>query len=240
MTDHEALIAKIRKLLAKAEGTSNPNEAEAFSAKAAALIATHRIDPEHLRQSLERGSLGLRRVPLGRGAYVRARLALLMAVAGSNDCEVVFETGVDGTVAVVAGFADDLDVVEVLYHSLHVQASRQMAAVHRRTPAATQRWRRSFLFGYATRVGELLERSRADAAPTTPAAPTLFDAAVPDVLARTARVKEFAAQSFGRVVAARSAAPAQAGGWRDGQAAASRADLGRSRLAGRPALGRGR
>ena len=92
-TMSEVLLDKIRKLLAKAEGTDNANEAEAFSAKAAQLIAEHRIDPEHVRDALAHGALGLRRIALGRGAYVRARLALLDAVARNHDCEVVFETG---------------------------------------------------------------------------------------------------------------------------------------------------
>ena len=158
--NREALVHKVRKLLAKAESTTNPNEAEAFSAKAAELIAANRLDPHHVRESLEHGALALRRIPLGRGAYVRARLALLMAVARAHDCEVVFETGPAGTVAVVAGFDVDLVVTGLLYESLHIQAANQMATTKRATPAATQRWRRSFLFGYARRIGEMLSVSR--------------------------------------------------------------------------------
>jgi Protein of unknown function (DUF2786) len=237
----EALLDKIRKLLAKAERTDNPNEAEAFSAKAAQLIAEHRLDPGHVRAALEDGRLDLRRIVLGRGAYVRGRLALLDAVARNNDCEVVFETGPRGTTAIVAGYEADLDVTEVLYTSLHVQASSQMAAVRARTPAATQRWRRSFLFGFATRVAELLEAVRVRAAEPTSAsshrAPIAHD--LPDVLARTARVRAFAAGAFGRVGTARAAAPAQRSGWRDGHRAAASADIGRSRMAGRLAIERG-
>jgi hypothetical protein len=244
--DREALVDKIRKLLAKAESTANPNEAEAFSAKAAELIAAHRLDPDHVRDSLSRGTVGLRRIPLGRGAYVRARLALLMAVARSHDCEVVFETGPDGTDAVVAGFDSDLVVTALLYESLHVQAASQMATGKLATPAATQRWRRSFLFGYARRIGEMLDVSRAQAAPP-PAArsgpPTLFDdtgsPSTPDLLARAARVKAYAREAFGPVRTARAVRPPTAKGWNDGQRAAASADIGRSRLGGRPALGRG-
>ncbi len=228
----EALLDKIRKLLAKAERTDNANEAEAFSAKAAQLIAEHRLDPGHVRAALDDGRLDLRRIVLGRGAYVRGRLALLDAVARNNDCEVVFETGPRGTTAIVAGYEADLDVTEVLYTSLHVQASSQMAAVRARTPAATQRWRRSFLFGFATRVAELLEGARVRAAEPTSAsshrAPVAHD--LPDVLARTARVRTFAAGAFGRVGTARAAAPAQRSGWRDGHRAAASADIGRSRI----------
>jgi hypothetical protein len=240
MTD--ALLDKVRKLLAKAERTDNANEAEVFSAKAAQLIAAHRLDPSHVRAALEDGTLGMRRVVLGRGAYVRARLALLDAVARNNDCEVVFETGPQGTTAIVAGYEPDLDVTEVLYTSLHAQASSQMAAVRGRTPAATQRWRRSFLFGFATRVAELLENARARAADPTAVSSHLTSSAadLPEVLARTARVREFAAGAFGRVGTARAAAPAQRSGWRDGHRAAAVADIGRSRVAGRLAIERGR
>lgn len=242
----DTLIDKVRKLLAKAESTDNANEAEAFSAKAAALIARHRLDVHQVQASLQRGDLGLRRVPLGRGAYVRARLSLLCAVARHHDCEVVFETSTTGTTAVVAGYQDDLDIMAVMYESLHVQAASQMAGARRSTPAATQRWRRSFLFGYAAKVNELFEASQAAAAPSPPSAnragpPTLFDqASVPDLVARRERVQDFAARSFGRVTRARAAAPATAAGWQKGQAAASQADLGRTRLAGRRALGSGR
>ena len=233
------LLDKIRKLLAKAEGTDNVNEAEAFSAKAAQLIAEHRVDPQHVREALAHGALGLRRIALGRGAYVRARLALLDAVARSQDCEVVFETGSAGTTAVMAGYESDLDVAEVLYTSLHAQAAGQMNGVRSRTPAATQRWRRSFLFGFANRVAEQLEAARTNAAATADA-PARAEVALPDVLARSRRVREFAARSFGPVVTARAAAPAQRSGWRDGHRAAANADLGRTRVAGRLALTSGR
>lgn len=233
------LLDKIRKLLAKAEGTDNVNEAEAFSAKAAQLIAEHRVDPQHVREALAHGALGLRRIALGRGAYVRARLALLDAVARSQDCEVVFETGSAGTTAVMAGYESDLDVAEVLYTSLHAQAAGQMNGVRSRTPAATQRWRRSFLFGFANRVAEQLEAARTNAAATADA-PARAEVALPDVLARSRRVREFAARSFGPVVTAKAAAPAQRSGWRDGHRAAANADLGRTRVAGRLALTSGR
>ncbi len=242
--NREALVHKVRKLLAKAESTTNPNEAEAFSAKAAELIAANRLDPDHVRESLEHGALALRRIPLGRGAYVRARLALLMAVARAHDCEVVFETGPAGTVAVVAGFDVDLVVTGLLYESLHIQAANQMATAKLATPAATQRWRRSFLFGYARRIGEMLSVSRNQASPPARSGPpTLFDesarSSTPDVLGRSARVKEFAKDAFGPVRAARGVRPSTAAGWNDGHRAAGRADVGRGRLRGRRALGRG-
>jgi hypothetical protein len=232
----EPMLSKVRKLLAKAEATDNANEAEAFSAKAAALIAAHRIDPAHLAAGPDAAdALVIEDLPIGRGAYVRARLALLAAVASANDCELVWRSGPTGAVAVLAGFAADVETTVLLYESLHLQAAAQMSAVRRPTPAATQRWRRAFLFGFASRVADLLAETRRDAERSAQATGSLL----PDLLARRARVTAYAAESFGRVVGARAPSPAVAGGWDHGHRAAGRADLGRRRVEGRPAIGRG-
>ena len=61
----DSLIDKVRKLLAMAERTSNPNEADAFSRKAAVLIAEHRIRPEQLQEQSV-GELQVDEVGLGR------------------------------------------------------------------------------------------------------------------------------------------------------------------------------
>ena len=129
-----SLLAKVRKLLAMAEGSPNPNEADAFSRKAAELIAAHRIDPERLRAEAD-DDLSVLEVPLGRGAYVRGRLGLLQVIAEAHGCRVVFEVRDRGTVAFVAGFRSDLDTTELLYNSLHTQASSRMAGEKRATGA---------------------------------------------------------------------------------------------------------
>jgi hypothetical protein len=236
VSDHDVL-RKVRKLLAKAEATDNPKEAEAFSAKAAALIAAHRIDPARLTGDQQAGQLTVRRVPVGRGAYVRARLALLQAIADTHDAELVWQSGPDGATALVAGFAADLDAVVVLYESLHLQAASQMATVRRATPAATQRWRRAFLFGFASRIGEMLRtvRRRAESGARSEGASRL-----PDLPARAERVRAYAATAFGRVVSAGAPSPAVAAGWDHGHRAAGGVDIGRPRLPQRRAIGPGR
>lgn len=229
-----ALVDRVRKLLAMAEGTGNPNEADAFSRKAAELIAEHRISPEQLRSS-SGGDLAVDEFELGRGAYVRGRLALLQAVAEAHGCQVVFQARTNGTVAFVAGFRTDLDTVGLLYHSLHTQASSRVAAERRATAAATQQFRRSFLFGYAAEIRVML-------ASTVQAATDRLhpsSAALPALRARERRVEEFARREFGRVVAARRPKGATPQGYMAGQRAASRADLGRKQVVGFPALGRG-
>ena len=233
-TADSPLIAKVRKLLAMAEGSPNPNEADAFSRKAAELIAEHRIAPEQLRDGGS-GDLGVVEFVLGRGAYVRGRLALLQAVAEGHGCQVVFQARQAGTVAMVAGFRSDLDTVGLLYHSLHTQASSRMAAERRATPAATQRWRRSFLFGFASEIHTMFDDTVREA--TERLHPS--SAALPVLRARKKRVDEFARQQFGRVVAARRPKAATVHGFDAGRRAAARADLGRKRVVGLRALGRG-
>lgn len=238
MTQPEELtpdfIAKVRKLLAMAEGTTNPNEADAFSRKAAELIALHRIDPDRLRAE-STDDLDVLEVELGRGAYVRGRLSLLGAVGDAHGCKVVYEVRSRGTVAFVAGFRSDLETVSLLYHSLHTQASSRMAAERRGTAAATQQWRRSFLFGYADQIRTMLQHSADQAERRASHTVTTL----PALRARDRRVEEFSRQRFGRVVAARRPKAATATGWNAGREAAARADLGRDRFEGRRAIGRG-
>ena len=78
------VVDRVRKLMDKSARTENRHEAEAFAQKAAELVAEHRIDPERLAQPAE-GALEVMEIAIGRGAYVRARLALLMGIAAVND-----------------------------------------------------------------------------------------------------------------------------------------------------------
>ena len=237
--DDSGLVARVRKLMDKAAATTNVHEADAFSRKAAELVARHRIDPEALAE-FGGDELAVRELALGRGAYVRGRLALLMAVAGAHDARVVFAATPSGTIAYVAGHGSDLDVVEVMYTSLHAQAAAQMSAERRATAAATQRYRRSFLFGYADRVAKSFDEVRR-AAETAAPAPVAVDGSGRSLarLERGRRVEEFVTRRFGRVRTARSAAGAEVTGWSAGSDAAGNADIGRDRLAGPRSLGPG-
>lgn len=223
----------------KAAATANAHEADAFSRKAAELVARHRIEPASLADC-DADELVIREISLGRGAYVRGRLLLLTAVAGAHDARVVFASTPTGTVAYVAGYSSDLDVVEVMYASLHAQAAAQMSSVRRSTGAATQRYRRSFLFGYADRVAESFDQVRRAAESAGPRS-VRVDGAGHFVarVERGRRVEEFMGQHFGRVRTARSAAGAEITGWNAGSDAAARADIGRVRLGGRKSLGPG-
>jgi hypothetical protein len=240
------LIDRVRKLMDKAESTQNQHEADAFTRKVAELVARHRIELSTIRNAGQGADevLTVRQISLGRGAYVRGRLALLDAIARHQDVRVVFGSTPTGTVAYAAGFGSDLDIVEIMYSSLHAQAAAQMASQRRATAAATQQFRRSFLFGFAQRLDEVLAGVRRPDQSETTRAGSSADASTQSaqlaLRERRERVEEFAAESFGRVRTARRPGAAQVGGFDAGIAAAERADVGRSRIGRQREIGSGR
>lgn len=236
------LIERVRKLLDKAERTDSAHEAQAFAAKAADLVARHRIAPEQLHQRSRTGAddLAIRERFVGRGAYVRGRLALLGNIAEAHDVRMVFQPTSAGSVAFLAGRSEDLDIVEVMYTSLHSQIATQMSALRGSTGAATQRQRRGFLFGFANRIGELLAESAAAVRAETQRSVDGGAGTALAVRERRERVDEFADESWGRVRSASRPATLSSDGYSRGVDAAERADVGRKRLDGRIPIGRGR
>lgn len=114
------MLAKVRGLLAKAESTEFPEEAEALTAKAQQLMARHSIDAALL--DAERDT---RQVPGGvrvgvDAPYEEPKVHLLQAVAQANRCRTVWSRNLG--FSTVVGFAADVRAVELLYTSLLVQA----------------------------------------------------------------------------------------------------------------------
>jgi hypothetical protein len=129
-----AVLSKIRRLLAKAESTEFTEEADACTAKATGLMHRHRID----RAAVE-ASTGVSRVSgiTSRrcwidAPYVDAKSLLLDVVAGANGCKAVYDEL--GFVTVV-GSVGDLEMTELLFTSLLVQATHQMTIAGATTAA---------------------------------------------------------------------------------------------------------
>lgn len=231
LTADEAVIAKVRKLLAMAEGTHNTEEADAFSRKAAALIVRHRLSPDALAD-VDPSELIVHELEIGRGAYVRARFHLLSGIAGAHGCYATFATRLQGTVAHITGHRRDVRTVEVLYGSLHQQMATRAAAQRRATAAATQRFRRAFMLGFADEVATMLAEAQEEALAEHPDPGSVL----PALLAQADRVRSHAGEQLGRIVAARPAAPAVRDGVLAGRRAAADADIGRTRLRAFPAI----
>jgi Protein of unknown function (DUF2786) len=149
------MLGRIRALLAKAESTGFPDEAEALSAKAQQLMARHSIDAVLLGAAVSGdGGPGARRIGVDR-PYEGAKALLLDAVAAANRCEAVWSS--DFGFSTVVGHRSDLEAVELLYTSLLVQADR---ALHR-GPSRRKDYRESFLIAYAARIRERLTTATA-------------------------------------------------------------------------------
>lgn len=216
-------LARVRALLAKAESTPYDEEAEALSAKAQELIARHAIDHALLDgEAGDPGAPALRR-HLVDDPYADAKTHLVSAVAAANRCEAVV-TAAFGWVT-LAGDERDLDAVELLATSLLTQAASAMHRQGSRRDAAgrsrTRSFRRSFLFGFAQRIGERLrEAEHAEVA----AAAAGDDRVLPVLAAREERAREAIEAAFPHLVR-RSVTVSHAGGWSAGRAAADLADL---------------
>jgi len=154
----EKILARVRALLAKAEATDYPDEAEALSAKAQALMVRHSLREAVADHDRGRVSVGAARRVWIDNPYVAAKVALVQAVAQANRCRTVWIRDLGCVVTV--GAETDLDLVDLLATSLLVQASRAMLVAGRRHEvrgrSRTKSFRLSFLVAYATRIGERL------------------------------------------------------------------------------------
>ncbi|RYZ26958.1 MAG: DUF2786 domain-containing protein, partial [Propionibacteriaceae bacterium] len=156
----DRLLKRIRGLLAKAEATDHPAEAETFTAKAQELMTRHAVDEAVLRGlQHEEIPVASRRVHL-QSPYANVKATLLNAVARPNRCRVVLMNTYD--IAVLVGTPTDVDQTELLFTSLLIQATRAMTDAGDHGAASSDRsatFRRSFLLAYATRIGERLREA---------------------------------------------------------------------------------
>lgn len=254
----QKLLTKVRMMLAKAESTPYEHEAEAFTAAAQTLMARHSIDRAMLDEAARRagrvGGPAAIRLGLER-PYESAKFMLLSAIAQANRCRAVWHQRMG--CATVVGFEVDLRAVELLHASLLVQATAAMQSQGSRTDrdgeSTTRTFRRSFLTGFAQRVGERLARVTQEETGAASAAPagrieggvggpaahpgrgagaTTGTELVRILAERDAAVEESLGHLFPRLRSLRSRASLDADGWHSGREAADRAELGvRGRLA---------
>ncbi|MFO8075265.1 MAG: DUF2786 domain-containing protein [Egibacteraceae bacterium] len=218
------VLARVRALLAKAESTAYEEEAEALSAKAQALIAQHAIDEALLAAgSDDVGAPGLRRILLS-GPYLDAQHALIAAVARANRCQAIYEPWARWVS--LLGYDTDLDAIDLLATSLLAQATQAMRRHGPKRDAAgrsrTRSFRRSFLLGYAGRIGERLREA------TDAQVAEAGGDALPVLASREERVAAAVRETFPRLQTKRSSV-SNGGGWHAGRAAADEAELNAAR-----------
>jgi hypothetical protein len=241
----ERMLSRIRALLAKAESTEFPEEAEALSARAQELMAKYSID--HALLAAQAGTAeepGGRRIAVD-NPYEGPKATLLNTVAEANRCRAVWSKDV-GLVTVV-GFPADLDAVELLFTSLLVQADAAMIRAGGKKDeygrSRTRSFRQSFLVSYAIRIGERLAeatghaeeeavaRREAGRRPQAGGEAALEAGGpgtdlVPFLAARRQAVNDAMDELFrGRLTTSRGARATDAEGWVSGRAAADLASL---------------
>ncbi|NES14410.1 MULTISPECIES: DUF2786 domain-containing protein [Micromonospora] len=223
----EAMLSKVRKLLAQAEDPAcTPAESAAFMAKATELIARYGVDRALLAaREPATDPVGDRVVEVV-APYARDKAGLLAAVADPLRCRCVRRRQGTGFAMHLFGFASDLERVELLFTSLLVQAAHGLAGAAVPAGEHPAAFRRTWLAGFAHVVAERLRAAEADAVAGS-GAPSMAL-----VLAdRSGRVQRRLAEAYPRL----RTAPARrlAGtGFGSGAAAGRRADLGGPGVAG--------
>lgn len=225
----EAKIAeRVRALLAKAESTEHPAEAELFTAKAQELMAKYAIDQLAVDAARGRpaGEVTSRRFDLD-VPYGSAKTNLLGAAAHANRCRVVWNG--QGKVATAFGFEEDLDAVELLFTSLLTQATSAM--LHASPPklhgSSVRSFRHAFFIAYAARIGERLDEVARAAVRAGEV--EHGERLLPVLAQREEQVDAAVAQEFPRLRTHRSSV-SNGRGVAAGMAAAERADLGGTRI----------
>ncbi|MEV0226661.1 DUF2786 domain-containing protein [Streptomyces sp. NPDC050704] len=215
------MLGRIRALLAKAEATGFPEEAEALSAKAQELMARHSIDEALLAaRTHAKDAPGACRIGVD-APYETAKAVLLHAVAGANRCQAVWNEALG--FSTVVGFEPDLEAVELLYTSLLVQATAAMTKAEAAQRAGgrkrTKAFRQSFLAAYAHRIGDRLAAVAEEQVTAT------GGELLPVLVARDVAVADHAERMFPETVTTRVRGVNDAAGWEEGAAAADRAQV---------------
>jgi hypothetical protein len=250
-------LATVRSLLAKAEATEFPEEAEAFFAKASELIARYAIDEALLWSTQDSRSTPEEARLVIHAPYLAQKAVLVHAVAAAHGCQAVRLLSGPGhrteTISVV-GFPTDLRWVETLVTSLLVQLTSAMLArcPSGLSPSGSAGWRRSFIMGFADEVDARLRADRRAAARTVDDAAgrgptghgeTAADraaASVEVVLAeRSEEVRAEFRRRFPHVRSSWASRGSSAAGHRAGRQAGREASLDRGAVGGRRALGPG-
>lgn len=218
------MLARIRGLLAKAEATEFPDEAEALSGKAQELMAKFSLDSALVEAEVEIPDDSAGRRLWVETPYVSAKAQLVGAVAAANRCRTVVIDEL--AVVTIVGAEVDLQHTEILSTSLLVQANRAMIAagkhIDHRGESRTRSFRQSFLMAYAQRIGERLEQTTAATQAAVPEAAA--DRLLPVLAKREEQVDALFTQLFPNTTTRRTRITNGAG-WNAGVTAANQAQL---------------
>ena len=231
-TPTDSILNKIRGLMAKAASTEFEAEAQAFADKAAELMARYGVeqamiaDRDPASDPVENRTIHLE------NPYAQAKSLLLHHIAQALNCHMIYSSPSQNNgmaFGLLFGARSDLERVEFLYTSLVLQSVRMAVrthAPHAYSSSAVSAYRRSWLIGFANRIGERLQASKTQATRDAGTGAEL-------VLVNRQELAQRAAKQAFPNTRKRAATISRGDAYRAGQAAASRADMGQARVSGR-------
>ena len=231
---NEKMLAKIRGLLNKAEDPScTPQEAETLTAKAAELMAKYAIDEamvDAARARPAQAKVTQRTISFAREDYALRKITLLYTIARAHRCQAIRTGRGESPGLIIFGFESDLDLSEMLYTSLLVQAQRALAKADVPYFDNARSFRTSWWAGYTVRIAARLSEANRKAEAESAAPGTALVLADRSVQVRSAYDEAFPKRRTGRVGGGTSGS-----GYRHGDAAGRTADIGGAKLGSRSA-----
>ena len=211
-------VRRVAALLAKAEGTANADEAEAYLAKAAQVAQRHSVDMAVAAMSTEqRGQEPTHRMlTIGEPRKRLNKMLISLLVSIARAWAVRVDIGHGSTYALVYGMPADLDRVESVFSTASsMMLSRAQAHVRSGTwrgttyrppegggprPVTGAVARNAFILGFITRLGRNLEvaSSAARAGAAEPAAGAPPDSAGADRVEVALRARDLAVIEYHR------------------------------------------
>lgn len=158
----ETWVSKVQALIAKAESTEFPDEAEAFMAKAQELMTRHAIDlamlgTNHVDRGVPTSELVVVHAP-----YASAKVTLLASIALVNDVQCVRVGSAGGKIQIsLIGYTEDIAATNTLFGSLSIQAATAMARAVVPYWEKPRRFRHAFLLGFSGKIRVRLQDARA-------------------------------------------------------------------------------
>lgn len=227
----DSQMEKIRRLLAKAESTPYPEEAEAFLLKVAELAKRFRFSDADIwasAASADRDDPIHRIFPIP-APYAARKANLVGAVAESQGCKAVrYGSATDMSCALI-GFEGDVRRCETLITSLFIQLTNAMVSESPTggRPGQTAAWRRSFITAYSMRISDRLAEANGPSE-----SPDASDSTAVALRDRSVEVHKAMDSLYPSVRPGYTNYGSSPAGRRAGERAADRSDLGGERLGG--------
>jgi len=243
MTDEQSTWARrIANLIAKAESTNNQHESEAFMAKAQELMVQHSIDEMMLdRSGTARQEIITSHVKI-EAPYTVAKGQLLHGIAKANGVQCFYVGKATAGAYTLVGFSTDVENTRTLFATLQVHATREMLRAQQPGEENTKSFRNSFMQAYAQHIRVTLNIARREAEAEAKRDRREGGQIAVMLRDKVKQVEDFVMDQFGPLRSSSSTYSNSSSGREAGRSAASKADIGKSKVGqgGTFALGSGK